>query len=122
MMILSVDSVERNMVANSKGNVVYRYEDIVDMEGVNAQFAAKGESSYSIWLYKGGIYCHHKWERVVYFRKRDGGRFLPNDGLKNDVLVSIETAIRNDVPLKDEGKDWQEASTRPIDTPNRGAK
>jgi hypothetical protein len=112
----------RNMVANSKGNVVYRYEDIVDMEGVNAQFAAKGESSYSIWLHKGGIYCHHKWERVVYFRKRDGGRFLPNDGLKNDVLVSIETAIRNDVPLKDEGKDWQEASTRPIDTPNRGAK
>ena len=58
----------------------------------------------------------------MYFRKRDGGRFLPNDGLKNDVLVSIETAIRNDVPLKDEGKDWAEASTRPIDTPNRGAK
>jgi hypothetical protein len=112
----------KNMVANSKSNVIYRFEDIVDMEGVNAQFAAKGESSYSIWLYKGGIYCHHKWERVVYFRKRKDGKFLPNDGLKNDILVSIESAISNEVPLKDTRKDWKEASTRPIDTPNRGAK
>ena len=41
----------KNMVANSKMGVVYRYEDIKNMEGVNAEFAPKGKSSYSIWLY-----------------------------------------------------------------------
>ena len=106
----------KNMVANSKNGVVYRFEDIQDMEGVNAEFAPKGKSSYSIWKFKGGAYCHHKWVRQIYFRKRKNGKFLPNEGLKNDEKVSGLP----DIPLKDKGKDWSEANTAPIDTPSRG--
>ncbi len=106
----------KNMVANSKNGVVYRFEDIQSMDGVNSDFAPKGKSSYSIWLYKGGCYCHHKWVRQIYFRKRNGGKFMPNDGLKNDKEVSGTP----DIPLKDRRKGWNEANTAPIDTPNRG--
>lgn len=111
----------RNMVANSKGGVVYRFEDIQSMDGqVNTEFSPKGENSYSIWRFKGGVYCHHRWVRQVYFRKREGGKFLPNKGLANDQLIPTSTAIKNDVPMKDEGKGWNEASVAPINTPSRG--
>ena len=111
----------RNMVANSKGGVVYRFEDIQSMEGqVNTEFSPKGTNSYSIWLYKGGAYCHHRWVRQVYFRKRENGKFLPNKGLANDQLIPTSTAIKNDVPMKDESKGWSEASVAPINTPSRG--
>jgi hypothetical protein len=111
----------RNMVANSKEGVIYRFEDIESMDGqVNTQFSPKGESSYSIWLFKGGAYCHHRWVRQVYVRKREGGKFLPNKGLDNDKRVSVAEAEDAGVPFKDTSKDWNTASTRPIDLPNRG--
>ena len=111
----------RNMVANSKEGVIYRFEDIESMDGqVNTQFSPKGESSYSIWLFKGGAYCHHRWVRQVYFRKRDKGKYMPNKGLDNDKRVSVAEAEADGVPFKDTSKDWNTASTRPIDLPNRG--
>jgi hypothetical protein len=58
---------------------VYRKEDIVAMENkaVNPQFAKSGDKSgtYSIWLYKGGARCSHKWLRKTYVRK-EGGKGL----------------------------------------------
>lgn len=111
----------RNMVENSKGGVSYRFEDIESMDGqVNTQFSPKGESSYSIWLWKGGCFCHHYWVRQVWMRKRDKGRFLPNQGLENDKRVSVADAMRQGVPFKDEDYDYTQAGTRPIDTPNQG--
>lgn len=111
----------RNMVANSKSGVSYRFEDIESMAGeVNTQFAPSGENSYSIWLYKGGAYCHHRWVRQVWMRKREGGRFLPNDGLSNDKRVSVADAERAGVPFKDDTRGFDAASTAPINTPSRG--
>ena len=112
----------KNMVANSKGGVVYRYEDIIKMgkDGVNKEFSPRGESTYSIWEWKGGAYCHHYFYRQVYFRKRDKGRFLPNKGLDNDKEVSTSEATTAGLPLKDKGLGYDQANTRPIDTPNRG--
>ena len=54
----------RQMMRASK---VYRKEDILRMEqsGINASHGHNGEP-YSIWLYKGGVSCHHKWERRTY--------------------------------------------------------
>jgi hypothetical protein len=51
---------------------VYRKEDIVylDNKVVNAGWGPKGANTYSIWLYKGGGDCHHKWNRVIYLKKR----------------------------------------------------
>ena len=56
---------------------VYRKEDIVAMENkaVNAGFGKGGSDTYSIWLYKGGARCSHKWLRKTYVRK-DGAKGL----------------------------------------------
>ena len=70
---------------------IYRKEDIIAMDDqvVNAGWGPRGADTYSIWLYKGGGNCHHAWNRVVYFRKRnDQGEFLPNKGLTNDKRIT----------------------------------
>ncbi len=56
---------------------VYRKEDIVAMENkvVNAGFGKGGSDTYSIWLYKGGARCNHKWLRKTYVRK-EGAKSL----------------------------------------------
>jgi hypothetical protein len=36
---------------------------------VNAGWGAEGADKYSIWLYKGGGDCHHKWFRKIYVKK-----------------------------------------------------
>ena len=60
-----------------KAKKVYRKEDIVAMgsQAVNPDFAGKGKTTYSIWLYKGGARCHHYWSRRTYLRK-DGNKSL----------------------------------------------
>ena len=47
---------------------VYRKEDIVAMgkKSVNPGFGKGGSDTYSIWLYKGGARCNHKWFRKTY--------------------------------------------------------
>jgi hypothetical protein len=51
-----------------KANKIYRKEDIIKMgsQVVNAGWGAKGADTYSIWLYKGGGNCHHRWNKQVY--------------------------------------------------------
>jgi len=113
------------MVNAADSGIVYRKEDIdmMSFSGVNGQFAPKGRNVYSIWKWKGGVYCHHAWRRLVYFRKRGkGGEFLPNAGLENDKTISTEAAIKAGVPSsKLVPTAWDEAQTRPIDTPTRGS-
>jgi hypothetical protein len=115
------------MVGRAQANVVYRKEEIDRMEedGVNGQFAPKGQTKYSIWKWKGGVYCHHRWYRVIYVRKRgEGGRFLPRStgpDMENDKKVSLPQARAQGIPeevLNPSG--WPDAATRPIDTPTRG--
>jgi hypothetical protein len=113
----------KNMVRASQAGVVYRYEDIIQMgdEGINKEFAAKGESTYSIFLYKGGANCKHFWSRQVFMRKREGGKFLPNKGLSNDERISQRAAAKKGFEFKD-AQYWADASTRPYDMPNNGFK
>jgi hypothetical protein len=51
-----------------KANKIYRKEDILNMstQVVNAGWGPKGTDYYSIWLYKGGGNCHHRWNKQVY--------------------------------------------------------
>lgn len=65
----------KKMVSAKK---IYRKEDIIAMEqrAVNAGFGPEGSDTYSIWLYKGGARCHHKWVRKTYMWK---------EGIKPDV-------------------------------------
>mgnify|MGYP000314115655 FL=1 len=105
------------MVSASKQGLRYRYEDINNMSewGVNNQFAKSGQDSYSIWLWKGGKHCHHRWVREIYKRKRVKGRFLPNDGLDNDEIISAVRALEDGVAFKDLKMGWAKASTPTID-------
>jgi len=59
---------------------VYRKEDIVAMGNkvVNAGFGKGGSDTYSIWLYKGGARCNHKWFRKTYQIK---------DGKKSEITT-----------------------------------
>jgi len=51
-------------------NKVYRKEDIIRMGsmGVNKGWGLNGADNYSIWLYKGGGNCHHRWYRRIYLQ------------------------------------------------------
>jgi hypothetical protein len=121
----------KDMVANAKIGVVYRREDIDTMgdDGVNGQFAPSGKSNYSIWKYKGGVNCKHQWYRLTYMRKRvSGGKFIPLTpeeksqaikDLDNYKRVSNQSADAAGVPFSP--PDWQTASTKTIDLPNRGS-
>tara|TARA_B110000285_G_scaffold150111_1_gene167540 strand:- start:1905 stop:3701 length:1797 start_codon:yes stop_codon:yes gene_type:complete len=57
-------------------NKLYRKEDIIRMgeKAVNPGFGKSGADTYSIWLYKGGARCNHRWTRKLFSRK--GGRSL----------------------------------------------
>jgi hypothetical protein len=105
----------QEMVALSKMGALFRYEDIQDMSdaGVNGEFAPAGSSQYNLFIFKGGVYCRHAWFRKVFFRKRKDGKFLPNDGLKNDTVVTGKVA--NELFPKGE------EAVRPNDMPNRAS-
>ena len=49
---------------------VYRKEDIIRMgsRGVNKGWGLNGADNYSIWKFKGGGNCHHKWFRRIYLQ------------------------------------------------------
>jgi hypothetical protein len=53
---------------DSKGYpAVYRIEDIdqASRKGVNSNFGHKSQP-YDLFKYKGGVYCHHVWKKVLY--------------------------------------------------------
>ena len=59
---------------NRKSGLVWRIEDIdraSNFESVNVEFRHKPSIRYDIFKLKGGIYCQHVWERVL-FRLKSG--------------------------------------------------
>lgn len=121
----------KNMVENAKLGVVYRREDVDTMgeQGINGQFAPQGKSTYSIWKYKGGVYCKHQWFRLTYRRKKINGKVIPltdqekqqniRDIVDNYDRVSSQSADRAGVPFSP--PNWDIASTKTNDLPNRGS-
>lgn len=104
----------KKMVKMSQAGAIFRYEDIEKMSkaGVNGQFAPSGQNFYSLFDWKGGVYCGHVFKRQIYVRKRDtNGRILPNKGLENDKRVGNNPYVK---PKGQEG-------IAPINTPNRGS-
>jgi hypothetical protein len=91
-----------------------------DTDELNPKMAQRGSTTYSVWLYHGGVNCKHHFERKVYFRKREKGRFLADKGLENSDPISVAKAIRAGMPLKDIAKDFATANTPTYDQPNHG--
>ena len=86
---------------------IYRKEDVEQLtnKAVNPGWGANGADTYSIWLYKGGGNCHHKWNRVIYLKKGQNvdvnsplAKIISTSAARrkgyklqtNDTLVSIE--------------------------------
>jgi hypothetical protein len=108
----------RQMVSASKAGYVYRYEDLTAMEVdsniLNPNMGHNG-ANYSVWLYHGGVNCKHYFERRVYFRKREKGRFIADNGLDSSNPISVAKAIRAGMPLKDIAKGFGQANTATYD-------
>jgi len=108
----------RQMVSASKAGYVYRYEDLQAMEPdtniLNPNMGHNG-STFSVWLYHGGVNCKHYFERRVYFRKREKGRFVKDNGLESSDPISVAKAIRAGMPLKDIAKGFATANTATYD-------
>lgn len=122
---LSADSRRfcRQMVSAARNGFVYRYEDLQAMEPdtneLNPNMGHNG-NTFSVWLFKGGVNCKHFFERRVYFRKREKGRFVKDNGLESSDEISVSKAIRAGMPLKDIAKGFATANTKPYDLPNNG--
>jgi hypothetical protein len=108
----------RQMVSAAKAGYVYRYEDLTAMEVdsniLNPNMGHNG-ANYSVWLYHGGVNCKHYFERRVYFRKREKGRFIADNGLDSSNPISVAKAIRAGMPLKDIAKGFGQANTATYD-------
>ena len=85
-------------------DIVFRKEDInmMSFRGVNKELGHK-KRNYSLFKYKGGVNCHHYWERIVY-KKKD--RVSEDEALKDGYVAPNNP---------------QEVPIRPVDMPNRGA-
>ena len=121
----------KNMVANAEQGVYYRREDIEKMSsaGVNSEFAPKGSSSYSIWRFKGGVNCHHRWYRMIFKRKQVGGKVKPLDesekgttrrDIEENYKRTSEGAAKSAGVQNMNPAGYDDAKTRPIDMPNQG--
>ena len=95
-------------------NKVYRKEDIVNMETqvVNSGFGPKGSDTYSIWLYKGGARCNHKWLRRTYASFET--KIDPTN--PNAKPLSIATAEKYGYRIRNE----KEVAMKPSDMPTKG--
>jgi len=96
-----------------RANKLYRKEDIIKMgsQPVNAGFGIDGASTYSVWLYKGGANCHHRWNKRVY---------ATFEGQAIDVNTAKQIAGRKAEKLGYVVKNPSLVSQRPIDMPNQG--
>ena len=74
---------------------IYRKEDIIKMgkQAVNPGFGEGGSATYSIWLYKGGARCQHKWFRKTYM--------LTQAGVKSEVTTGKARSKGFKYPVND---------------------
>jgi hypothetical protein len=75
---------------------VYRKEDIEDASTANAGFGENGSASYDIFLYKGGPWCQHFWERRTYLRKNNT-RISVNEA--RALITRLDPSLRNEARI-----------------------
>ena len=102
----------KTMMGRTSNGVVYRKEDIdqASFQGINNNFGHKGEN-YSLFKFKGGIYCGHYWQEELYRMKSKTEKYITR-GKKADTIPST---------YKPKGKQYEDAKIAPINMPNRGA-
>ena len=111
----------KEMMARSKRGVVYRLEDI-DKASRQMNFKAaelpmhKGQK-YDLFKFKGGVYCRHKWQQVLYRMKVDAAL----DGKKGSKNLKDYDVVKK-IPKSYEPKPrgHKDAKKAPVNMPNNG--
>lgn len=111
----------KEMMARSKRGVVYRLEDI-DKASRQMNFKAaelpmhKGQK-YDLFKFKGGVYCRHKWQQVLYRMKVDAAL----DGKKGSKDLKDYDVVK-EIPKSYEAKPrgHKQAKKAPVNMPNNG--
>ena len=105
----------KQMMKLAKQKRVYRKEDIIKMgsQAVNPGFGIDGADNYSIWLYKGGANCYHRWNKRVYATL--SGKALDIDSKEVKQIAGAKAAKLGYIV-----KNPSLVSQRPIDMPNQG--
>jgi hypothetical protein len=103
----------RSLIAAKR---VYRMEDIKELSS-NGGAEAQG-ASYSVWLYKGGANCYHRWERRVYRKKlTKDGEIYGGGTLNGTTIINVNEAVRQGFKLP---KNPKEVAIAPIDSDYQG--
>ena len=104
----------RNMMNMAKAGIVWRIEDIdrASREGVNRELGHNGQP-FSLFKFKGGIYCRHKWRKVLY---RLESNTEPSKNLANYKKTKSIPKTYNRNP-----RGSKQAATAPENMPNQGA-
>lgn len=94
---------------------IYRKEDIEKMsrQVVNEGWGARGADMYSIWYYKGGGNCHHRWNKRVYASFEGQVIDVKDKRWKN---IAQSKAEKLGYKIKNDPK----VAQRPVDMPNYG--
>jgi hypothetical protein len=110
----------------NEANKIYRKEDIIamssrevnevrtDADGVKKGFGPNGSPLVDVWLWKGGKFCHHRWNKQVY-ASFEGTNIDVNSPRAKQ--IASKKAEKYGYVIKNDNL----VSTRPIDTPTRGA-
>ena len=98
---------------------LYRKEDIgmMSARGVNKSFGHKGRN-YSLFMWKGGVNCYHRWERRIYKKKiKKNGEPYGGDALRGTEFINVNQAVRQGFKLP---KNPKEVAIAPITREDRG--
>jgi len=111
----------KEMMSRSKRGVVYRLEDI-DKASRQMNFKAaelpmhKGQK-YNLFKYKGGVYCRHKWQQVLYKMKIDAAL----DGKKGSSdLADYDNVKKIPKSYSPTPTGHKDAKKAPVNMPNNG--
>lgn len=101
----------RKMMSSGK---LYRKEDIISMgtQAVNAGFGIDGADTYSIWEFKGGPRCNHKWQRLTF---KSASKSIDVKS-PNAPKISTNKAEREGYRVRNP----KNVSIKPKDMPNEG--
>ena len=104
----------RNMMNMANAGIVWTLEDIdrASREGVNRELGHNGKA-FDLFKFKGGIYCRHKWKKVLY---RLESNTEPSKNLDNYKKTRTIPKTYNRNP-----RGSKQAATAPENMPNRGA-
>jgi len=104
----------RNMMNMASAGTVWTIEDIdkASRQGVNRELG-HNRQSYDLFKFKGGIYCRHKWKKVLY-RLESNTEASENLGNYKKTRTIPKSYMKNPVGSK-------QAGIAPENMPNRGA-